>query len=124
MTMIAIRNTRALVMGLILFGTVGTAIRGSDDPAFDRYLDLEILDRAWGDKNASLLADVGLELAEGERVLFRGHKNISADQVLAMATRVAAERRDAKTLSRLAKACEAYKKTELGAQANGALRLA
>jgi hypothetical protein len=120
-----IRNiARSLVLGLLLVGAAGSSVRASDDPAFDRYLDLELLDRAWSDKNAPLLADLALQLAEGERVLFRSHRGISADQVLAMATRVAAERRDAKTLTRLSKACDAFKKTELGAQATGALRLA
>jgi len=98
--------------------------RASDDPAFDRYLDLELLERAWSDKNAPLLADVGLQLAEGERVLFRTHKSVTSDQVLAMAIRTAMERRDVKTLTRLAKAAEALNKAELRAQANGALRLA
>jgi hypothetical protein len=98
--------------------------RASDDPAFDRYLDVELLERAWSDKNAALLADVGLQLAEGERVLFRSHKNLTSDQVLAMATRAAVERRDAKTLARLTKAAEATNKAELRAQASGALRLA
>jgi hypothetical protein len=100
------------------------ALRASDDPALDRYLDVELLDRAWSDKNAPLLADVGLQLAEGERVLFRAHQALTADQVLAMATRTAVERRDAKTLARLTKAAESLNKAELRAQTSGALRLA
>ena len=117
-------NPNRILLAALLVLTSSLAVRASDDPAFDRYLDLELLDRAWSDKNAPLLADVGLQLAEGERVLFRSHKDVTADQVLAMATRTAVERRDAKTLARLTKAAESLNKAELRAQASGALRLA
>jgi hypothetical protein len=118
-------NRILLAALLVLTSTLTVrAVRASDDPAFDRYLDMELLDRAWSDKNAPLLADVGLQLAEGERVLFRSHPDVTADQVLAMATRTAVERRDAKTLARLTKAAEALNKAELRAQTSGALRLA
>jgi len=93
------------------------------DPVFDRYVDLNMLTQAWVDKNAPLLTDLGLQLAEGERVLFRTHKSISADQVLSMAAKVAAEKKDTKTLDRLARALDALKKTDLAAQVASAQKL-
>jgi hypothetical protein len=93
------------------------------DPAFERYLNLGLLSRAWADKDASLLADIGLLLAEGERVLFRSHKAISADQVLSMAAKIAAEKKDTKTLGRLAKALEVHNKPDLAKQVAASLKL-
>src|SRR5438874_12815553 len=49
------------------------------DPAFDRYVDLDLATRAWQQADAALLADIGLQLAEGERVLMRPHKAVHAD---------------------------------------------
>jgi hypothetical protein len=94
------------------------------DPAFDRYVDLNLLARAWADKNAALLADLGLQLAEGERILFRPHRAVSADQVLTMAIKLAAEKREAATLARLSKALEAQRKADLAGQAAAAHKLA
>lgn len=117
--------------GLLLGGLLAlTAPSMADQPriaadnAFDRYVDPGQLLQAWVDKNAPLLADLGLQLAEGERVLFRSHKSITADQVLAAAVKVAAERRDLKTLGRLAKALDALKKTELAGEVALAQKLA
>jgi hypothetical protein len=118
-------NPNRMLLALALVAIAwAVPVRASDDPAFDRYLDAELLERAWSDKNAPLLADVGLQLAEGERVLFRTHKAVTADHVLAMAARTAVERHDARTLARLAKAAEALNKAELRTQIAGALRLA
>jgi hypothetical protein len=122
--MTPIRTSRGLLVATILAALTATGVLRAEDPAFDRYLDVDLLERAWGDKNAPLLADIGLQLAEGERVLFRTHEGVTAEQVLAMATRTALERRDSKTLGRLAKACDALKRTDLAAQASTALRYA
>src|SRR5690349_11388462 len=41
------------------------------DPAFDKYVDISLLGRAWSSKDSALLTDIALQLAEGERVLMR-----------------------------------------------------
>src|SRR5262245_61010621 len=81
-----------------------------DDPAFERYVDMEALAEAWEDRDAEALTDIGLQLAEGERVLLRSHKGITAEQVLTVAARLAADQRDKKTLQRLSRAAEAQKR--------------
>jgi hypothetical protein len=93
------------------------------DPAFDRYVDLNLLASAWADLDAPLLCDLGLQLAEGERVLLRPHKAISADQVLAVALKVATEKNDATTLKRLAKAADGLGKKELTDKVGSATKL-
>jgi hypothetical protein len=95
-----------------------------DDPAFERYVDIDQLAEAWEDLDAATLADIGLQLAEGERVLLRSHKGVTAAQVLSAAARIAAEKRDTKTLQRLARAAEAQKRDELAEQVRAALKLA
>jgi hypothetical protein len=124
-------------LGLVLAGllTVSATARAGEedggdrlpfrpDPAFERYADLDLLMQAWADKDAPLLADLGLQLAEGERILQRSHRAIGADQVLSMAIKLAAEKRDAATLARLSKALEGLKKTDLAGQAAAAHKLA
>lgn len=73
-----------------------------DDPAFNQYVNLSLLGKAWGSLDAGLLTDVALQLAEGERVLQRTHRAISAEAVFDLAVKTAAENRDAKALDRLA----------------------
>jgi len=102
----------------------GPAPAAVADPAFDRYVDLGLLGRAWSDMDPALLTDLGLQLAEGERVLMRPHKGITADQLLSVAARVAAEKRDEATLARLAKAADALGKTALAEQVGSARKLA
>ena len=85
------------------------------DPAFDRYVDTDLLLQAWSQLDPELLADVGLQLAEGERVLRRPHKSVPADKVLAMAVKAALEKDDKATLDRLGKAATALERTELTA---------
>jgi hypothetical protein len=94
------------------------------DPAFERYLDLTLLSAAWEEKDAELLTDVALQLAEGERVLLRPHKGITSDQVFAAAVRVGAERKDKAILARLTKILTTLGKAELAAEAKLAVQLA
>jgi len=118
-----------ILAGLLMSAASQSALAGgpapssSADPAFDRYVDLKLLTQAWADRNAPLLTDLGLQLAEGERVLFRSHNRIKADQVLAMAAKAAAEKKDVKTLARLGAALESLKKAELVTQVAAAQRL-
>ena len=41
-------------------------LKTTDDPVFDRYVDLSLLASAWEEKNVEVLTDIGLQLAEGE----------------------------------------------------------
>lgn len=75
-----------------------------EDPGFDRYLNARQLQQALGAADASLLCDVALQLAEGERILLRPHKAIPAARLFTIVARLAAERRDTAALDRLAKA--------------------
>ena len=77
------------------------------DPAFDRFVDLRALGQAWARLDAATLADIALQMTEGEGALKRPHKAISAEKVLDMAIRVASRQRDKETLDRLTKALEA-----------------
>jgi hypothetical protein len=96
----------------------------ADDPVFDRYVDLSLLASAWEEKDVEVLTDIGLQLAEGERVLMRAHKGIGSDQVFAAALKVAAERKDKAGLARLTKVLIALKRGDLVAEAKRAKQLA
>jgi hypothetical protein len=74
---------------------------------------MTLLRRAWNSLDAGQLADVGLRLAEGERVLHRSHKAASAEQVLSLAIRTAVARQDQATLERLTAALQSSAKKEL-----------
>ena len=89
----------------------------SSDAAFEKYVDLDVLGAAWTEKNAGLLTDIALQLAEGERVLLRPHRGISSDQVFIAAVKVGAERKDKAALARLVKTLTALNKADLAAQA-------
>lgn len=84
-------------------------IASCSDPAFERYVDLELLARAWGTMDSALLADAGLQLAEGERVLCRPHVAFPSRDVLDRAIALAGEKNDAATLKRLAVALKEQK---------------
>lgn len=102
---------------------VGPAIAA--DPAFEHYVDMRLLGHAWADLDPVVMTDVGLQLAEAERILLRPHKaQITADQILALATKLAAERHDTATLGRIAKAAARHGKTALAAEAAADLKLA
>jgi len=76
------------------------------DPAFAVYIKLDDLAEAWRDLDPKGLTDAALQLAHGEKVLYRQHKGISADEVFRAAIRVAGEKKDKESLDRLAKAVE------------------
>jgi uncharacterized membrane protein len=94
------------------------------DPAFDRYVDLALLCKAWDEKNASVLADVALQFREGERVLLRPHRGFSSQQLLGEAARIAVETKQAEALQRLRKIAETISSAELKAKLAGAEKLA
>ena len=70
------------------------------DPAFEQYVDLSDLLDAVETLDAVRLTDCGLQMAEGERILSRSHKLATADQILTLAARAAADQNDEKTLQR------------------------
>jgi hypothetical protein len=82
------------------------------DPAFDRYIDIALLGLAWEAQNGAALTDAALQLAEGERVLFRSHKTFTSKSVFEKALAVAADQKDKTTLERLAKIAKASGDTE------------
>jgi len=84
------------------------------DPAFERFVDIRLLGRAVSDLDASLMTDLALQLAEGERVLLRSHKGLPAKGVLQSAAKMAAKKGDKKSLSRLAKYAKQSKDEDLG----------
>lgn len=72
-----------------------------DDPAFDRLVDRVLLARAWQDHDPALMADLGLQLAEGERILFRPHKAFESGRIIELAVYLAVDVNDKITLDRL-----------------------
>ena len=85
------------------------------DPGFASLIDLNLLGKAWANKDSSLLADLGLQMLRAEQIVGRPHKTVSADKLLEETIRVAAEKHDSATLTRLAKALA--DKKELAAMA-------
>ena len=73
-----------------------------DDPAFAQHINLLLLGVAWDNQDPALMTDLGLQLAEGERILMRSHKAIRSEQVLELAANLAGDRRDRATLARMA----------------------
>ncbi len=71
------------------------------DTGFERYVEVQRIGEALRSLDAGLLSDLALQLAEGERILQRPHRAISSEQLLEIAGRIAAERRDRATLARL-----------------------
>jgi hypothetical protein len=95
------------------------------DPAFAQYVDVMLIGRAWETLDADLLTDCALQLAEGERILMRNHKaGISSKELLALAVKVAADKRDAKALDRLASIADHTKNTTVTEQVASAKKLA
>ena len=84
-----------------------------DDPAFARHVDLILFGIAWDNQDPALLTDLGLQLMEGERILFRPHKAIKSAQVLELAANLAADRRDKITVARLTRIAEQRNDTQL-----------
>ena len=94
------------------------------DAAFDRYVDLRLLGEGINERNAVLVADVALQLAEGERILLRAHKALAAKDALQLAVKLAADKRDKATLLRLAEYAKRGKDETLSAQVAAAQTLA
>lgn len=113
----ALNLPRDLIMGtsrgLPAAGRVA-APRFTRDPAFDTFVDLQALGRAWDELDPAGVADGALALLEGERVLQRPHASLPAADVAAVAVRLAVEKGDAATLARLEKAAARSGDAKLG----------
>lgn len=94
------------------------------DPAYERYLDRELLRKAWRDLDPAAMADAALLLAEGERVLRRPCSDFSAAQVMEFAAQLAGQKGDAKTLERLAGAAKDLKLEALAGKLAATSKLA
>lgn len=92
---------------------VGTDIL---DPAFDVYVNPLTIGRAYGSVDPVLLTDVALQLAEGERVLQRPRKAITARQALKLAVNAASQHHDNVSLERLAQFATLRQDQDLAAQ--------
>lgn len=96
----------------------------SADSVFEQYASLSRLAVAWKEMNSSSMTDVALQFAEGERVLLRSHKLLTASQAFDLAIRLASENKDKDSLARLAKALEKSGDKDRLAQVNLALKTA
>lgn len=94
------------------------------DPAFDVYATAAAIGQAYASGDPALLSDVALQLAEGERVLFRPRRGITAAQMLKLAVNAATIKQDKESLARLAAFAALRQDNELAAQVTAAQKLA
>ena len=94
------------------------------DPVFEQYGSVKRLASAWKVMDSALMTDAALQFAEGERVLLRSHKLITAAQAFDLAIRMATENKDKDSLARLAKALERTGDKDRLGQVNLALKTA
>jgi hypothetical protein len=76
------------------------------DPPFDRYVDLGRIANGVAAADSTQLTDVALQVAEGERILLRSRKGISAGELLGKAAELAGSQHDKEALARLRKEAE------------------
>ena len=93
------------------------------DKAFDKYVSLQLLGDAWAQLDAGRLTDVAMQLAEGERILLRPHKAISAADALQLAAKTAVDLGDTATLERLGKIAQARNDQALAAMLASSAKL-
>jgi hypothetical protein len=92
------------------------------DPAFERLVDLGLLRSAVDSGDASQLTDVALQFLEGERILLRPHRDITAEQLLRLAGKAAVVKQDRRSLERVVKASKAVKNETLTSEMEAALK--
>jgi hypothetical protein len=95
-----------------------------DDPAFSQYVDIKLLEPAWVKKDANLLVDIALQLAEGQRVLMRPHKAGSAQDLLKLASTIATRKGNKDAIARIEKAAKVHQYQDVAAVASNAAKLA
>lgn len=93
---------------------VDTAVVGlADDPEFQRFVNSAAVREAIVRLDASSLADLALQTAEGERVLGRPCKAGSFAALFVLAARTAVETKDEQTLRRLERVADGSQKEQL-----------
>jgi hypothetical protein len=95
-----------------------------DDPAFNQYVDITLLEPAWAEKNAVLLTDIALQIADGQKVLMRPHKAGSAQDMLKLAAAIATRKGDKDTIARIESAAKTLNFDDVASEASKAAKLA
>lgn len=75
-----------------------------EDPAFDPFVSLDLIEEAVSGGDVELLTDVALHTLHGESVLLRSRRGVNADDLLRLAIQAAAEAGDKESLGRLDRA--------------------
>jgi hypothetical protein len=115
-------SARAPSKGESSFAPVAAEATGSaasatefDDHGLDRYLDLRLLSRAWESHDASALLDIGLLLAEGERVMLRNNRDFDSKKLIQLSAYLAGVSQDQATLARLSKLADQRRDQKMSA---------
>ncbi len=94
------------------------------DKPFDRFVDVLLLGEAWDYHDAEWITDMGLQIAEGERVLMRPHKVLESAKLLEVAAHIAGDQKDKPTLDRLAKVAQVRRDERLSSAVEAARKVA
>lgn len=78
-----------------------SALAKFEDPAFEAYASIELIQQAVASGNAELLADVALQVGQGEKVLHRPRKGVTAQILFQSAIQAATDAGEPATLERL-----------------------
>lgn len=101
----------------------GSVVQDIADPAFDVYVAPGLIGKAYEARDAALLTDVALQLAEGERVLLRSRQGITAAQAIKLALNAASHKQDKNSLQRLARYAASRNDKSLAEQVAAAEKL-
>lgn len=102
---------------LSAYATSDSILSGYWDSGFTVHLDISLVGAAIRSRDSALLADLSLQLAEGERVLQRQHvSGVTSADLLKIAVRLAADNRDQQTLERLMKSADRFEGHHLSDQ--------
>jgi len=88
------------------------------DAAYEHFLPLEALGRAWDTGDSRALADFAISAATGERTLLRARDGISTETLWAAAIAVSRLRHDGDSLARLTDAAKRLDRADLAAIAS------
>lgn len=108
-------------------GNTGPELKNQSDwvdPAYDTYVNSELLRTALMDRNAPQLLDVALQFVQAEKILLRPHRAVSSEKVLRMAFTLARDVGDKETLARLEQSLAALPYPKLKAEVAVAKKLA
>lgn len=94
------------------------------DAPFNMYIDISLLEPAWRTRDAELLTDLALQLAQGERILLRSHKAGSSKDMLGLALKIAQANDNQAAVNRVAQAATVLKYDDLVALSKSSNKLA